>query len=78
MSGALHTSMRPGATLQVMGPLGAFVYPADDDWPLVLIAGGVGITPVASMIRHALATEPTRPVTLVYSARNDCEELRLP
>ncbi len=73
VSGALHTSMRPGATLQVMGPLGAFVYPADDDRPLVLIAGGVGITPVASMIRHALATEPTRPVTLVYSARNDRE-----
>jgi len=73
VSGALHASIRPGTTLQVMGPLGAFVYPAGDDRPLVLIAGGVGITPVASMIRHALATEPSRPVTLIYSARNDRE-----
>ena len=73
VSGALHASIRPGATLQVMGPLGSFVYPGGDDRPLVLIAGGVGITPIASMIRHALATEPTRPVTLIYSARNDRE-----
>ncbi len=73
VSAALHASMRPGATLQVMGPLGAFVYPAGDARPLVLIAGGVGITPMASMIRHALATEPSRPVTLIYSARNDQE-----
>lgn len=73
VSGALHASIRPGAALQVMGPLGAFVYPAGDDRPLVLIAGGVGITPVASMVRHALATEPSRPVTLIYSARNDRE-----
>jgi len=73
VSGALHATIRPGTTLQVMGPLGAFVYPAGDSRPLVLIAGGVGITPVASMIRHALATEPSRPVTLLYSARNDRE-----
>jgi ferredoxin-NADP reductase len=73
VSGVLHASIRPGATLQVMGPLGSFVYPAGDDRPLVLIAGGVGITPVASMVRHALATEPSRPVTLIYSARSDRE-----
>lgn len=73
VSAALHTSVRAGGALHVMGPLGAFVYPSGDDRPLVFVAGGVGITPVASMIRHAMATEPARPITLLYSARNDRE-----
>ena len=34
----------------------------------MLLAGGIGITPLISMLRHAVSTEPTRPVTLVYSA----------
>ncbi|MGE3958987.1 MAG: 2Fe-2S iron-sulfur cluster-binding protein [Vicinamibacterales bacterium] len=71
-SGALHASVRAGHTLSIMGPLGSFVYPAGDD-PLVLIAGGVGITPLISMLRHVLATAPGRRVTLFYSARNDAE-----
>ena len=61
--------MRPGATLHARPPAGAFVYPADDDRPLVLIAGGVGITPLISMARHAVAVDPGRPVALVQSAR---------
>jgi NADH oxidoreductase Hcr len=35
----------------------------------VLVAGGVGITPLMSMLRHAVDSEPMRPVTLVYSVR---------
>ncbi len=55
--------------LSVERPAGAFVYPAGEDRPLVLIAGGVGITPLMSMLRHAIDAEPTRPVTLFYSVR---------
>lgn len=73
VSEALHRTVRAGGTLRMMGPLGSFVYPSGDERPLVMIAGGVGITPIVSMIRHALATEPSRRVTLLYSARNDAE-----
>lgn len=69
VSGALHALVRPGALLHVRRPAGAFVYPAGEDRPLVLVAGGVGITPVMSMLRHAIEEEPTRPVTLFYSVR---------
>jgi NADH oxidoreductase Hcr len=37
--------------------------------PIVLLAGGIGITPLLSMARHAVTAEPSRPVSLLLSAR---------
>jgi ferredoxin-NADP reductase len=68
VSSALHATLRAGATLYARAPGGAFVYPDGDDRPLVLLGAGVGITPLASMLRHALHAEPQRPVVLVQSA----------
>lgn len=70
VSSALHDTVRPGSTLFVRAPAGRFVYPDDDDRPLVLVAGGVGITPLMSMVRHSLAAHPMRQVTLLHSARH--------
>jgi ferredoxin-NADP reductase len=69
VSSALHATLTPGSLLSVRAPAGSFTYPRDDDRPIVLIAGGVGITPLMSMLRHAVLAEPNRPVTLLYSAR---------
>ena len=71
VSNALHTTVRPGSTLSIKGPVGAFKYPSDDDRSIVLVAGGIGITPLVSMLRHMVAAQPTRPVTLLYSARSE-------
>ena len=71
VSSALHATARPGALISVRGPNGAFKYPSADDRPILLIAGGVGITPLMSMLRHAVHTEPSRPITLLYSARSE-------
>jgi ferredoxin-NADP reductase len=73
VSSALHATARPGALLSVRSPNGAFKYPSADDRPIVLLAGGVGITPLMSMLRHAVHTEPSRPVTLLYSARSEAD-----
>jgi ferredoxin-NADP reductase len=73
VSNALHALARPGSLLSVRAPAGHFTYPSGDDRPLVLLAGGIGITPLMSMLRHALLVEPTRPVTLLYSARDVAE-----
>lgn len=70
VSNALHVTARPGAVLSIKAPNGAFKYPAGDDRPIVLLAAGVGITPLVSMLRHAAHTEPSRPVTLVYGAQD--------
>lgn len=70
VSGALHATVRPGSIVAVRAPAGSFVYPTDDERPLVLLAGGVGITPLMSMLRHAIDADPNRPVTLFYSVRS--------
>lgn len=64
----LHEAVRAGSTLSVNGPGGTFVYPPGHR-PIVLLAGGIGITPLLAMLRHGLSTEPRRPITLMLSAR---------
>jgi len=72
-SGALHETVRAGGVLAVRGPGGAFVYPAEPEAPIVLHAGGVGITPIISMLRHATSSEPGRPATLLYTVRTEAD-----
>ncbi|MFN7915653.1 MAG: 2Fe-2S iron-sulfur cluster-binding protein [Vicinamibacterales bacterium] len=69
VSSALHATLRPGSLLMVRPPAGSFHYPQDDQRGLVLLAGGVGITPLMSMLRHAVESDTHRPVTLFYSVR---------
>jgi ferredoxin-NADP reductase len=67
LSGTLHATIRPGSMVSIRAAAGAFTYPKGDDRPLVLLAGGVGITPMICMLRHAVQADPNRPVTLLYS-----------
>jgi glycine betaine catabolism B len=73
VSSTLHATVRPGSSLDVKPPAGRFVYPGGEGRPLVLIAGGVGITPLISMLRHGVVADPGRPTTLLYSARGSRE-----
>ena len=70
VSTTLHATLRSGSMLPIGRPAGQFVYPQGDDRPLALVAGGIGITPLLSMLRHAVLADPTRPVALLYSARS--------
>jgi nitric oxide dioxygenase len=66
-SGFLHDQVKEGDTLQVTPPAGAFTLQAGER-PVVLISGGVGITPTMAMLHAALKT--TRPVHFIHCARN--------
>jgi nitric oxide dioxygenase len=66
-SNFLHDEVGEGATLQVYPPAGDFVL-ADGDKPVVLISGGVGITPTLAMLDAAL--QGKRPVHFIHFARN--------
>jgi ferredoxin-NADP reductase len=70
VSGLLHATVRTGGRLLARRPAGRFVYPSDSRRPIVLLAGGIGITPLIAMVRHAVAVEPERSVTLLYSVRH--------
>jgi ferredoxin-NADP reductase len=60
------SKLMPDDLVGVQGPFGVFVLPPGES-PLVMFAGGIGVTPLRSMLRSLIATGATRPVTLFYS-----------
>lgn len=59
-----------GTELLIEGPSGPFILPDQGDAPLILIAGGIGIAPFMSMLRHTAITKKKYPsVSLFYSNR---------
>ena len=56
--------LEPGSRVRGTGIGGDFVWPADPATPLLLVAGGIGITPFLSQLRH----EGSRDAVLVYGA----------
>jgi len=70
VSNWLHDDIHVGDTLRVLSPCGDFVLDAQDagQRPLVLVTGGVGITPAMSMLE---AVAPSgRPIHFVHAARH--------
>jgi len=61
-------SLVPGAPLQMRGPGGKFTLP-EGDRPVVMAAGGIGITPFVSILRDVAARGEARAITLLYSTR---------
>jgi nitric oxide dioxygenase len=66
-SNYLHDHMPVGASINLFTPSGEFTL-EDSHKPLVLISGGVGITPTLAMLETALKT--SRPVHFIHCARN--------
>jgi ferredoxin-NADP reductase len=81
----MHEVLVPGDRIEARGPIGGyFVWEASMTEPLLLIAGGSGIVPLMSMIRHRAAAGGKNPTALLYSSRmfediiyyNELEQLR--
>ena len=68
VSNHLHDHVATGDVLDVFPPAGEFVL-REGTAPLVLISGGVGITPTLAMAEAALA-QGTRDVIFIHYARN--------
>ena len=71
--------IRRGSLLAVRGPEGSFTFP---DVPredrFLFIAGGTGIAPLRSMIRHAVLSGRPGRIRLLYSARTPHDFAYLP
>ncbi len=63
----LHDAIDVGSTLNLHPPAGDFVL-RESERPLVLISGGVGITPMLAMLEAALRT--SRPIHFIHCARS--------
>lgn len=62
-------ALEPGDTVRATGVGGDFLLPVDPVTPLLLVAGGIGVTPFLSQLRH----EPSRDAVLVYAVSSPDE-----
>jgi len=66
----------PGDTFEVRGPIGGhFTWSIADGGPLLLLAGGSGLVPLMSMLRHREANASAVPAQLLVSVRGPEERL---
>lgn len=65
--------LAPGTVVDLAEPMGDFVLPKDTQIPLVFVAGGIGITPIHSMVKYLVDSGQTRNITLLYGANKQDE-----
>jgi nitric oxide dioxygenase len=70
ISGWLHDNAKPGTVLSVAPPAGEFVLDAGPATPVVLLSGGVGLTPMVSMMEALAEVEPVPAVWWVHGTLN--------
>ncbi len=73
VSSHLHDTLSAGDLVEVQAPKGQFFLDPAETRPAVLFAGGVGITPMISMVRHVLneglRSRHTRRLTVFHAAQ---------
>lgn len=72
-SNHLHDRVQEGDLLRARAPSGRFFIDAASEVPAVFIAGGIGITPMMSMLSWCLEQQPGRVLHLYYGLRHGGE-----
>jgi nitric oxide dioxygenase len=70
VSNWLHDHARYGTVLRPAPPAGDFFLDQMSNAPVVLVSGGVGLTPMMSMLETITAATPERPTWYVHGALN--------
>lgn len=72
ISNFLHDHIQVGDTLEVGPPCGEFTLDPGraNGHPIVLLSGGIGITPVLSMLKSLAAQQVSTPIYFIHAARN--------
>ncbi|MBA9026197.1 NO-inducible flavohemoprotein [Peribacillus huizhouensis] len=65
----LHQQVKAGDTLLFSAPAGDFVL-QNNERPVILISGGIGITPMLSMLNTIMEKQPQREVTFIHATAN--------
>ena len=75
-SNHFHDRVNEGDVLMLRQPAGKFCVDLSDPEPVVLIAGGVGVTPLLSMLNGITAAQPGREVWFLFSNRSGEEVIQ--
>lgn len=72
VSNYVHDKLDKGDVVQLSVPCGEFVLdkPTDDKTPIVLLSGGVGVTPVAAMLEQLVNDKVKNNIFVVVAARS--------
>lgn len=70
-----HQDVQEGDILDVKAPAGTFVLDTEQQIPVVLIAGGVGLTPLLSMLNAIVERAAQRETWLFYGVRDHTERI---
>jgi len=65
--------LKPGGSLSMSQAMGSFTLPEDTRTPLVMVAGGIGITPFKSMLSWMVTAGEKRPIKLLYALNSEEE-----
>ena len=65
-SGWLHDHAKPGTVLKVAAPAGEFFLIDNPERPVVLMSGGVGLTPMVAMLEAIAQDHPALPVQYLH------------
>ncbi|HEX2943865.1 MAG TPA: NO-inducible flavohemoprotein [Rhodopila sp.] len=66
----LHDHALPGTVLKAAAPAGDFFLDTASDTPVILVSGGVGLTPMVSMLETIVQSQPNRTTRWVHGALN--------
>jgi ferredoxin-NADP reductase/MOSC domain-containing protein YiiM len=69
-SNYFHKLVEPGSKLDAGAPRGEFFLDPKEETPVVLLSGGVGLTPMISMMNAVVESGSKRPVWFVHGTRN--------
>ena len=75
VSNHFHDALKIGDIVDVKAPGGQFCLDLHKQTPVVLIGGGVGLTPLLSMLNAVVAGDSAREVWLFFGVRNGTEHL---
>ena len=70
VSNHMHDDMQVGSVLDVAPPTGDFYLAEEQERPVVLLSGGVGLTPMVAMLEAIAANGNPRPVHYVHGAQD--------
>lgn len=66
-------ALQPGDKLEIAEPMGDFILPKDTTRDIVFIAGGIGVTPMHSMVADQRAKQEKRSIHLIYTVNHQDE-----
>lgn len=75
VSNFINGQLKVGDIVEAKPPAGNFTLQHGSEMPIVLLAGGIGITPMVSMIQEAINQNVNRGIVLLYGVTNRADQV---